>query len=362
MNKRERLDACLSFGEPDRLFLFSMRAPIPTRERWEKEGLPQGVDLAEYFGLDAMLTPFWRVPVNDGPLPAQENVVLEETEQHVIYIDNLGAKVRAYKKRQDFGSLQWLEYPIQDRASFLQVKQRYDPHAAARYPDDWRQRVKNWQNRDYPLILAILGPFGFIRDWMGITNLCLAFYDQPSLIEEMVDFVTYFIETVIVKAITEVDVDVFLFGAEDMAYKTASMISPEMTRQYLFPSYRRIVDLLRRHGVKHIMMDSDGHVDELIPIWLEAGITSTMPLEVAAGMDPVGLRAQYPELGMIGGIDKRVLSQGPEAIEVEVRSKVPHLKEKGGYIPALDHIIPPDVPLDGFKHYVETIRMIAEED
>ena len=67
-------------------------------------------------------------------------------------------------------------------------------------------------------------------------------------------------------------------------------------------------------------------------------------------------------LNMIGGIDKRPLSQGRAAIETEVRSKVPYLKETGGYIPAIDHIIPPDVPLDGFKAYVELIKQIAERE
>jgi uroporphyrinogen decarboxylase len=336
-----------------------MRVPIPTRERWEKEGLPKGVDLVEYFGLDAMLTPFWRLPLNAGPLPVREKVVLEESEHHVIYVDNLGAKVRVHKERQDFGSMQWLEHPVKDRASFRQMKARYDPHDPTRYPDDWNQRVKDWQTRDHPLFLVIHGPFAFMRDWLGITNLCLAFHDQPALIEEMVEFVTYFIVAVIEKAISEVDVDLFLFGAEDMAYKTASLISPQMARQYLHPCYRQIADLLRQHGVKHIMIDSDGHVDVLIPVWLEAGITSIMPLEIAAGMDPLRLREQYPKLGMIGGIDKRVLVHGRAAIEAEIMAKVPPLKEKGGYIPALDHIIPPDIPLNGFRHYVEVLREIA---
>ena len=324
--------------------------------------MPKDVNLVEYFGLDAMLTPYWRIPVNDGPLPTRENTIIEESEDHVVYIDNLGARVKAHKSRQDFGSLQWLDFPVKDRDSFLQVKKRYDPMASERYPNDWDQQVKAWRGRDYPLILAIHGPFAFLRDWMGVENLCLAFHDQPALIGEMVEFVTYFVVNVIEKAITEMDVDLYLVGAEDMAYKTASFISPQMTHRYLFDSYRRIADALRMHDVKHIMVDSDGHIDELIPIWLDAGITSVMPLEVAADMDPLRLRKQYPRLGMIGGIDKRVLSQGPGAIKAEVRSKVPLLKEKGGYIPALDHIIPPDVPLEGFKHYIETIREIAEED
>lgn len=359
MNSRERLDACLSFGEPDRLFYYSMRAPTATIERWEEEGLPRGVDLAEYFGLDAMLAPFWRIPLDLGPVPPHPRTILQETEQHLIYTNPVGAMVREYKDRRDFGSMQWLDFPVKDRQSFLELKVRYRADEPSRYPADWASRVRQWRGRDYPLVLVAHGPFAQLRDWMGIEGACVAFHDQPKLVEEMVEFWTHFVLDAIAGVLRDVEVDWYLLGAEDMAYKTASLLSPQTVRRFLAPSYRRMADFLHSRGVRHVIIDSDGNVDELIPIWLDAGMTGTTPLEVAAGMDPVAVRRQYPSLAMIGGIDKRALMQGPRAIEAEVLSKVPVLGKSAGYIPALDHIISPDIPLSGFRHYIETLKRVA---
>jgi hypothetical protein len=40
----------------------------------------------------------------------------------------------------------------------------------------------------------------------------------------------------------------------------------------------------------------------------------------------------------------------------EVGSKVPILKEMGGYIPGADHLIPVEMTLEKFKEYAEYIK------
>ena len=341
------------------MFFFSMRAPIPTVERWENEGLPKGADLAEYFGLDATLTPFWRVGLDLGPLPNAGRTVIEETEEYVVQTDVLGAKVKMHKARKDYGGQQYLDFPVKDKLSFERIKPFFNPSDPGRYAGDWEERVEGWRIRDYPLFLGIPGPFSFIRGLMGMEGLCIATHEQPSLIEEMTEFLTIFVTGAIERTLRDVEVDVLLFGGEDMAYKNASILSPQAVRRFMFDSYRRITEFAVSRGARQIMLDSDGHVDELIPIWLDAGITSFLPFEAAAGMDPLGLRKIYPRMGMLGGIDKRVLSRGKEAIDAEVTAKVPPLLESGGYIPAVDHILSPDIPLDGFRYYTELIRKIS---
>jgi len=59
---------------------------------------------------------------------------------------------------------------------------------------------------------------------------------------------------------------------EDMAYNHGPLLSPEFYRRYCLPFYRVMVDLVRRNGVRVIMLDSDSDISELIPLWLDAGI------------------------------------------------------------------------------------------
>ena len=40
----------------------------------------------------------------------------------------------------------------------------------------------------------------------------------------------------------------------------------------------------------------------------------------------------------------------------EVDSKVPELKELGGYIPGMDHVVPPEVTFEKFKEYAEYVK------
>jgi uroporphyrinogen decarboxylase len=83
-------------------------------------------------------------------------------------------------------------------------------------------------------------------------------------------------------------------------------------------------------------------------------------MEVAAGNDAVALRKEYGKDLIIGGnIDKRALIKGKEAIREEVMSKVPFLLEQGGYFPTIDHLVPPDVTLENYQYYINTLREVA---
>jgi uroporphyrinogen-III decarboxylase len=195
---------------------------------------------------------------------------------------------------------------------------------------------------------------------MGTENLSLAFYDQPALIHEILDFMVEFFMQVTERALTEVEVDVCNLN-EDFAYKTGPLLSPKVLTTFFVPRYKRFFEFLRRHGVKVIEMDSDGNTEVLLPLLLDCGINYHWPLEAAAGMEPLKLRKKYGKaLALSGGIDKRELSKDKKAIEVELRHKITPMLEIGGYIPTVDHTVPPDVPLENFLYYLELKRQIAE--
>jgi len=141
----------------------------------------------------------------------------------------------------------------------------------------------------------------------------------------MMEYLTEFYCRTIERAVKEVDFDYAIFG-EDIAYKNGPLLSPKIVKEFMVPRYKRITRLLRENGIDIIFIDSDGNVEELIPLWLEAGINGVYPLEVAAGMDPVALRKKYGKnLVMMRGIDKRALIEGKDAIDRELESKLPYL-------------------------------------
>ena len=185
-------------------------------------------------------------------------------------------------------------------------------------------------------------------------NLCLAFYDQPRLVQRMIADRLQFAKDVFARALATSRID-FVQVWEDMSYKTAAMISPKLIRQYMLSAYSELVRYLREGGVRVIMVDTDGRVDQLLPIFSEAGIDGTHPCEIAAGSDPLELRRLCPRCTLIGGLDKRRIASGRDGVDDELRRIQPLLKE-GGYIPLLDHYVPPDVSYQIYCYYVERRR------
>ena len=66
------------------------------------------------------------------------------------------------------------------------------------------------------------------------------------------------------------------------------------------------------------------------------------------------LRKEYgSDLALSGGIDKRVLARGKKDIDYEVKRILDYMLPRGGYIPTVDHSVPPDVSFENFMYYVE---------
>lgn len=324
-----------------------------TLERWHGEGLQEGADLAERFGLD-------RVCFTGGapysPMPAFDEEVLSEDAETRVVRDRLGAVLRVFKRDTASKMPQWLEYPIKTRDDWLTFRERLDPNTPARYPKDWDEFERKWTEREEPLGLAPGSFFGHtLQRWVGTEHLCILLCEQPEFVHEMMEYLEGFFLALIKPFLERAQFDFASFG-EDIAYKGRSFISPRMFREFIQPHYRSITSAIRANGVRTIFVDSDGCIDELIPLWMEVGINGFSPLEIAAGTDPLALKREYGrDIVLAGGIDKRALARGKDAIDAEVE-KAKRLLELGGYFPMVDHSTPPDVPLWAFEHLLEGLR------
>jgi len=102
-------------------------------------------------------------------------------------------------------------------------------------------------------------------------------------------------------------------------------------------------------------VDTDGKPDDIVPPMMECGVNYLFPVEVAAGCDVNGYRRRWPDLALMGGIDKRALAIGPEAIDAELDRVWPAVRT-GMYIPDLDHLVPDDVSWTNYVYYCEQLR------
>ncbi len=291
-------------------------------------------------------------------VPLFETKVLEEDE-HTISIINQGGQTTKIFKNHPQKMPMFLDQPVKDWKTWKEYKKRLDPSTPERWPADWNWYADKMNKRDTPVGLLVGGFFGFLRDWMGLENLLYTFHDDPKLVEDMMDTVLNLELEVIKRTAKDIKVD-WAYFYEDIAYKTGPLISPDMVRKFMMPRYRQVTDLLHRNGIDILIMESDGNLAKLIPLWLECGINGFCPLEVAAGMDAVALKREYgKDIILLGNIDKRALIKGEKAIREEILSKLPFLLEKGGYFPAVDHYVPPDITFENYCYYINTMREVA---
>ena len=138
--------------------------------------------------------------------------------------------------------------------------------------------------------------------------------------------------------------------AEDICYNHGLLISPDTMREFLTPYYQQLLTNARSRQMRrlHFGVDTDGDCRPAIPVYCELGLTRMWPFEVASGCDVVEIATQYPDLIMSGGIDKRVLAAGKDAIEAHLQHIIPFMRERGGYIPTCDHSVPNDVSLKDY--------------
>ncbi len=385
MNTRERFLRCMRFEPVDRPPNFEMGYWGQTVERWLNEGMPREAypwdfeydELGLRVGKKTFNGPFYEhayfgvekrpcVPLELFALPPFETVVYEETDRYLVYRDEDGIVRRALKEGTVRGTRPsmdtYIDFPVKTREDFKALKKRYDPHAPGRYPDDWDEVVTYFNDeREFPVCLLPNGTIGFYslaRRWMGTVGLSKAFYTNPSLVHEIMDFIADYTVEVTHKALHDVHVD-FCNFFEDFAEKGGPLMSPRLFKEFILPRYEYVTEFLRKHGVASIWLDSDGNIEPILPMFIDAGITCVWPIEAAAGMDPWKIRREYGhEFALSGGIDKREIAKGKEAIEREVMSKVPGLVADGGYIPSLDHAFPPDISYENFLHYLK-VKMKA---
>jgi len=373
MTYRDLYLKTLLFANPEKIPFEPGGPRKSTLERWHSEGLPKDISWFDYVVRDKLnltlpqskyipfLHPDFRM------LPWFEEKILEHKNGRYIIQDWMGSILEISDKYDytyirnaiDFVTRRWIKCPVENREDWHEMKKRYDPNSPQRVKEFTPDEIAQINNRDNFLAVHVNGPFWQLREWLGFEGLCIAFLDEPEFIAEMIyywqDYVLRIFERIFAQGINLDCVHI----SEDMAYKSHSMISPAMTREFLLPVYKKWISYWKSNGgVKIIDMDSDGYIGELISIWIEAGINVCDPIEVAAYNDITEYRKLFGEkMAYRGGIDKRAIASGGKVIKNELKRISPLINKRGGFIPSCDHGVPHDISLENFIYYS---KLLAE--
>ena len=292
--------------------------------------------------------------------PVFDPEILEEDEEYLTYID-LDGVTRKFAKRTGVIPMA-LDNVITDQKSWEVLKQERvnAKDISTRFPPHWGSLLEEYKNRDYPLVLGGYphGLFGTEAHLMGYEHLFYNYTDAPELIHDINSTFTDMWLAVYEEVLGQTSIDMVVIW-EDMSSGAGSMVSPAMIREFMTPYYKKITGFFKEHEVETIFIDTDGYCHDLIPVYMEAGITGMYPIEATCGMDVVKVRKDFPELKMMGGIPKMEIRHGKDKID-EILQPVKTAYDMGGYIPFGDHLIPPEIHWDDFRYYREGLNSVID--
>ncbi len=331
--------------------------------RWKEQGIPQDIPLADLFDYDP--------PGNHhlGVLgwceaafqPAFEVKIIEDRGDYEVEQDFAGRHVLYFKGRRNGFMPEYLDHPVKDRQTWEEnVKWRLDPQSPARYADlEDRMAIAQDAARWGKMISQnLIGGYMYLRSLIGPEDLLYAFYDMPDVIHACMEAWLALADAVSARHQHYVTFDE-VFLAEDICYNQGPLISPDMMREFLFPYYQQLIENIKARQIDktrhlYVHVDTDGYANPVIPLYRDLiGMDAMSPFEVAAGCDVVEIGQQYPDLAIFGGIDKRVLARGRDAIDAHLAYILPPMRAQGGYIPTCDHGVPEEVPYKDYVYYRE---------
>lgn len=338
-------------------------------DRWIEQGhLKAGVtqeELAEIFGFDedgrySLGNIGW---CEAAFSPEFDEVILRCEGDYEIVQDFAGRAVKCFKGRRSGFMPEYVDHPVKDMKSFVEkCLWRMNPNDDARKESIMvsGQKAQAAQKAGKHITANIVGGYMYLRSLIGPLELLYAFYDDPKLIHACMRAWFELADAITAEHQRYVSLDE-IFLAEDICYNHGLLISKDMVRAFLFPYYTQLIENAKRRQAHdprriHIQIDTDGFSDQAIDLYREIGMNYLSPFEVAAGCDVVRAAKEYPDLLISGGIDKRILATGKNAIDREIDRILPFMKARGGYYPTCDHGVPEEVAFDNYMHYRRRIQ------
>ena len=199
------------------------------------------------------------------------------------------------------------------------------------------------------------GPGGILENVMWLlgyerTSYCL--YDDKDLLQNMFEAVaTRIIEYF--DTLATFDVVGALVLGEDMGFKTQTLLSPEVYREYLFPWHAKLVKVVHTHG-KPIILHSCGNLTEIMDDIIDCGWDAKHSFEDE--IEPVWeAKQRYGDrIALLGGFDMNKLClMSEEEVREHTRLLIEKCSPGGGWALGTGNSVANYVPINNFLAMLE---------
>ncbi len=316
---------------------------------WQSQGhIRPGESLEDHFGYD--MQGFW--PFNFTAKLDFEPVVVEETEETILRRDGNGALLRTSKTHD--ATPEHVDFLVQDRAGWEEhIKPFLVPDRARINFEGYREARRRAAEAGRFFFWSGVNVFELMHPVCGHQHMLMGMATDPDWVADMVGTFARLTVNLMEILFSEEGAPDGVWFYEDMGFKGRPFMSPDMYREIIQPGHRETIQFAKNLGLP-VVMHSCGYVEPLVPGMIESGVDCLQVIEVKAGMDLLKLYRDFGDrLSFMGGMDVRVLySNDLEAIDRELRAKIPIVKGNHGYVLHSDHSIPNQVSHDSYAHFV----------
>ena len=192
----------------------------------------------------------------------------------------------------------------------------------------------------------------FERAWMlaGMESLMMGMAEQPEDIAFLLHHIADH-QIALIHRIAALGADIVRL-ADDYGGQQTLLVSPRMWRKLIKPELTRIARAAKEEGLL-FALHSCGHIMEIVPDLIEAGVDILDPIQPAAN-DQARLKELYGDrLTFANGVNSQgALTLGtPADVDAEVRERIRLLAPGGGYIMGPDNNV--DLPEANYRAYLE---------
>jgi len=180
---REEYIAHMTFEDIGREMFTEQFGPLAMLEKeWRAAGVPEREINLSAFGWDNVkYVDLSRCAVT-GPVTGIKPYVVSDNEHERITVDNMGRRCRLCKDSATIALP--LDHPVQTMDDWLRVKHWYE-FSEDRIDTAGLERAKKLQQDGHLVIAWMPGGFDEPRQLLGEAELCIAFYEEPEMIEDM---------------------------------------------------------------------------------------------------------------------------------------------------------------------------------
>ena len=230
-----------------------------------------------------------------------------------------------------------------------------DPDDPALYRD-FQKAFDLYRRQGYFTVAGQGGSFflSVALEWRGLEELLMDMALRPDFAEELFGKMgEYFLKKE--KILLEMDVDC-IYLEDDLGYKNAPLISPEMFKKFLYPWYKKFCDLAHANGC-YTFMHSHGNINLLLADLIEAGVDIINPVGPTDNMDLAEVKQKYGDkVTLFGGLSKMMGFMDDETLEQHIEEVIRIGSVGGGFIPRGEAGVPAEMDQRKFLFYMHTLR------